>query len=281
MLLPALLVALTAFHIFLVRAHGIAEPESEEELTTVANNGKIYRFYPEHLWRSSLVFVGVFLILLALSKFGHIPSEPEAGKTAPDNYLPRPEWYYMWLFQLLTYFPGKWEAVGSLLIPFLGVGLLFALPFMAKPGRMGVRNRPVPLALGVTVLVGIVYLTVQGFAGAKPYGQTITVPDRALSASEQRGVFLYADRECAYCHQMNGRGGHRVGPDLSNVVPKRRSKEYLAKYIKDPKSINSTSIMPKYDLPAADLDALADYLMSLNGSLKEIAKDQVLPARVK
>src|SRR3954469_19827974 len=113
MLLPALLAAFTAFHIYLVRAHGIAEEPSEDPKTddriaavpqgrTVASQ-RVYRFYPEHLWRSSIVFVGVFLILLGLSRFGHIPREPGAG-TRVDAYLPRPEWYYMWLFQLLTYF---------------------------------------------------------------------------------------------------------------------------------------------------------------------------------
>src|SRR5439155_18011616 len=72
MLLPALLAAFTAFHIYLVRAHGVAEEETEEVTgdrpTEAGQPRRIYRFYPEHLWRSSIVFVGVFLILLGLSR---------------------------------------------------------------------------------------------------------------------------------------------------------------------------------------------------------------------
>src|SRR2546421_3164806 len=59
MLLPAILVAFIAFHIYLVRAHGIAEESSDTESSS-ATPEKVYRFFPEHLWRSSLVFVGVF-----------------------------------------------------------------------------------------------------------------------------------------------------------------------------------------------------------------------------
>ena len=150
MLLPALLVAMIAFHIYLVRAHGIAEEAADTEadghlspspgtpgggrgegsrvprqlvardesresphptLSRSTGRGlpettRPYRFFPEHLWRSSIVFVAVFLILLGLSFSGRIPREPVAG-TLVDSYLPRPEWYYMWLFQLLTLFPRK------------------------------------------------------------------------------------------------------------------------------------------------------------------------------
>src|SRR3954447_20003998 len=173
----------------------------------------------------------------------------------------------MWLFQLLILFHGKWEFGGSLIVPLLLVTLLFALPFLDRRStKLGVRNRPLPLAVGVTAIVALVYLTAMGFAGARPYGQTIPVPDRALSTTEQRGLFLYTDRECAYCHQINGQGGHRVGPDLSNAIAKRRTSEYLANYIHDPQSVNATSIMPKYELPEADLKALADFILALDFS---------------
>src|SRR5205823_5957543 len=116
MLLPALLVAFIAFHIYLVRAHGIAEestdePDASQHAGTEPQgaerssgavpgptpdhvNARVYRFFPEHLWRASIVFVAAFLVLIALSIFAPIPREPVAG-TQVDNYLPRPEWYYM------------------------------------------------------------------------------------------------------------------------------------------------------------------------------------------
>ncbi len=176
----------------------------------------------------------------------------------------------MWLFQLLTYFPGKWEAVGSLMIPFVGVTLMFTCQAVlhqssSRNSRIGTVNRPLPMAVGVMLIVGIIYLTFMGFAGAKPYGQTVAIPDRTLTTDEARGLYLYANRECSYCHQIDvDKGGHRVGPDLSNEIAKRHAKDYLVRYIKNPQSVNGTSIMPKYDLPEADLDALADFILSLD-----------------
>jgi ubiquinol-cytochrome c reductase cytochrome b subunit len=289
MLLPLLLAGLIAFHIFLVRLHGVAEHTNDESLGPAdaeplppapeAAPQKPYRFFPEHLFRASLVFAAIFLVLIGLTIWAHIPREPVAG-TQVDNYLPRPEWYYMWLFQLLTYFPGKSEAVGSLAIPLLGLLLLLGVPFFGRRNnRLGVRNRPLPLAIGVTAIVGLTFLTVMGFAGAEPYGQVFVVPNRTLTASEMHGLRVYANRECAYCHQIDGQGGHRVGPDFSNLLAKHPTREYLERYIRDPQLVNRTSIMPKYDLPDSDLSALTDFLLSLDGSkfgFKTLTRQQVL-----
>jgi ubiquinol-cytochrome c reductase cytochrome b subunit len=170
----------------------------------------------------------------------------------------------MWLFQLLTYFSGSWEPVGSLALPAFGVALLFAVPFLGKGKAQRAADRPLALAAGVSCVIAIVYLTLMGFAGARPYGKEIPVPARQLTASEQRGVYLFADRDCAYCHQIGGRGGHRTGPDLANTISKDRSREYIARYVKNPQAISRTSIMPKYNLPDADLHALADFVLALD-----------------
>ena len=170
----------------------------------------------------------------------------------------------MWLFQLLTYFPGRWEWVGSLVLPALGVALLFALPFLERSKVQGVAGRPIAVAIGVTFLIAIAFLSIQGFEGTLPYGKVIPAPNRQLTAEEQHGMAIFADRDCAYCHQIDGKGGHRVGPDLANVAARHRSEDYLVGYIRNPQSISRTSIMPKYDLPDAELHALAKFLLSLD-----------------
>ena len=249
LLLPALLVAFAAFHIYLVRVHGLFEARPSA-------SGGTYRFYPEHLLRAGLVFAAVLLAIVLLALWSPPPREAIAG-TLMDSYLPRPEWYFMWLFQLLTYFPGRWEVIGSVAVPVLGAALLLAVPRIATV-------RPLAVAAGVTAVVGVVHLSLLGFGGAREYGRTIVGPQRPLTLSEARGLSLYVDRECAYCHQIRGRGGHRIGPDLSNVPAKRRTSDYLAAYIKNPQSVSATSIMPKYDLADSDLQALADFLLSLD-----------------
>ncbi|MGD9304023.1 MAG: cytochrome b N-terminal domain-containing protein [Desulfobacterales bacterium] len=259
LVLPALTAIFILFHVYLVRVHDIAghaeEKSSEEEET--------YRFFPEHLFRCSVAFGVVIGIIFFLAVFADVPLENVAGTVDPA-YLPRPEWYYMWLFQLLTFFPGKFEIVGSLVIPIAGVIVLFCLPFLSKTDLRGMADRPLATAVGVTCLVGVVYLTLMGFEGARSYGKVIVVPDRQLTQYEREGLKIYTDRECAYCHHIMGRGGRMQGPDLSNVVAKGRTKEWLKKFIKDPQAISPWSIMPKYDLKEQDLNSLSDFILALD-----------------
>jgi len=265
LVLPALTGLLIAVHIYLVRFHGIAAPHGPAAPDAAAPpSGKAgYHFYPEHLARSSVAFAAVFGLILLLAVYGRIPKEDVAGTVDPA-YLPRPEWYFMWLFQLLTFFSGSTEAIGSLVVPLAGIIALLLLPFMSRTDLRGAADRPIATAVGVTCLAGVFYLTLMGLAGARPYGQSVTVPDRPLTASETRGLKLFVERDCAYCHHILSRGGRREGPDLSNVSAKGRSREWLGRFIKDPQSVSRWSIMPKYDLSEPELNALADFVLSLD-----------------
>jgi ubiquinol-cytochrome c reductase cytochrome b subunit len=205
----------------------------------------------------------VFGIIFLLAVFAEVPLENVAGTVDPA-YLPRPEWYYMWLFQILTFFPGKFEIIGSLVVPIVGIIILFCLPFLSKTDLRGMADRPLATAVGITCLVCVIYLTLMGFEGARQYGRVIVVPDRQLTPSEQKGLNVYVERECAYCHHIAGRGGRIQGPDLSNVVARGRSKEWLTKFIKDPQAVSPWSIMPKYDLKEQDLNNLSDFILALN-----------------
>lgn len=260
LILPGLMFMLIAVHIYLMRLHGMAaesEPEEKPE--------RVNRFYPEHLSRASVAFVLVLIVLIGLSIFAGVPLQDEAGTLDPE-YLPRPEWYYMWLFQLLTYFPGHWEAVGSLLIPFVGMVILFTVPWLGRTPYRRISDRPLAAAFGISGIVAVVYLTITAFAGVQPYGKIIPIPDRSLSASERQGLSMFVENECAYCHQIRGRGGIRQGPDLANMAKKNRTVDELTVFIKDPQKVSSTSIMPKYDLPSAELRSLAEFILALDSS---------------
>jgi ubiquinol-cytochrome c reductase cytochrome b subunit len=225
-----------------------------------------------------VAFGGVIGIIFFLAVFADVALENVAGTVDPA-YLPRPEWYYMWLFQLLTFFPGKFEFFGSLVIPIGVIIILFGLPFLSRTDLRGMADRPLATAVGITSLVGVVYLTLMGFEGARSYGDVIVVPDRQLTQSEQKGLKIYSNRECAYCHHILGRGGRIQGPDLSNVVVKNRTKDWLRRFIKDPQAISPWSIMPKYDLSQEELSDLADFILSLDFEsygAKRISRQEVI-----
>ena len=264
LILPACLLLLMTVHIYLIRIHNISDPRERLAGEVLPpSNGKPYRFYPEHIHRSTLAFGLVFAGLLLAANYAPPHVEARAGTFIPD-YLPRPEWYYMWLFQLLTYFTGSWEMIGSLFLFGGGLVMLFGVPFFSESRLKGVGNRPVSLAVAATFMVCIVYLTLMAYSEAAPYNKLLTLPDKPMSEQARRGMFLYAERECSYCHNIMGKGGHRTGPDMSNMVRKGRNEQYLADYIKNPLKIYASSTMPAYDLTPEQLKDMAAFLLSLD-----------------
>ncbi len=77
-------------------------------------------FYPDVLFKDAVISLIIFLILIALAYFVGAPLE-ERADPADTNYTPRPEWYFLFLFQLLKYFPGQLEVIGVVVIPTLAI----------------------------------------------------------------------------------------------------------------------------------------------------------------
>lgn len=264
LVLPACLLLFMAVHIYLIRIHNLSDPR--ERLAGEAlppHTGKPYRFYPEHTNRSSLGFGALFILLLLLAAYVAPPMEEPAGTFIAD-YLPRPEWYYMWLFQLLTYFTGSWELIGTLVLFAGGLIMLFGVPFFSESKLKGVANRPISVAAAASFTLCVVYLTVMAYSEAAPYNKTILLPGRTLTAEETKGLYSYVEQECSYCHNIQGEGGHRTGPDMGNMARKKRTPEYLAEYIKDPKSKMASTTMPDYDMSKEQLENIAAFLLALD-----------------
>ena len=99
LILPACLLMLMAVHIYLIRVHNLSDPRERLAGECLPPpSGQPYRFYPEHTNRTTLAFGCIFVGLLLLASYAPPHMEARAGTFIPD-YLPRPEWYYMWLFQ--------------------------------------------------------------------------------------------------------------------------------------------------------------------------------------
>lgn len=258
LLLPALTALLIMIHMYLVRLHDISyhgAPQGKDD--------KPYLFFPDHALKAAVAFLVVLGVMIILSLVSP-PTQEAVARTPDPTYLPRPEWYYMWLFKLLTYFEGGAELIGSFVIPLGLLALLVALPFLSKSHSQEPSSRPLVLAVAGACLVAVVYLTAMGVAESKPYGQVVVVPAEKLSPQAIRGLRLWVEKDCAYCHQIMGRGGHRVGPDMSNIVAKGRTRKYLVDFIRNPQKTKPLSIMPKYDLNPQELEALGSFLLSLD-----------------
>ncbi len=195
-------------------------------------------FFPDVLFKDAFVSLLVFLVLIALAYFIGAPLEERAdpGDTA---YTPKPEWYFLFLFQLLKYFPGELEVIGVVVIPTLVIVLLFALPFLDRSSRRHFVNRPLVTGATALVLVGAVLLTVVSIREAPPPAEK-TEGDRTAA--------LYAEN-CATCH------GASItvppGTNLHAVIAEGKHEG-----------------MPTWsgDLTSDQIDALAGFILSPGGS---------------
>ena len=130
----------------LARAAGLASGKDDPRV--------VEDFWPDQLARNAVFSLAVVASLALLAAYRPAPLDAPADPTV--NYLPRPDWYFLFLFQLLKYFEGPFVLVGTVLIPGLVLAFLFALPLL---DRGAVRS---PLAPQRAPLVALVYGIVAG-----------------------------------------------------------------------------------------------------------------------
>jgi len=171
----------------------------------------------------------VFLVGLGLWCY-YRPAPLEAQADPSQPYGARPEWYFMFLFQLLRYFHGPYEIVGTFVLPTVFFLVLFFWPFLDRNPRRNPRQRPVAMSLLSLGTVGLIGLTI--FAIATDVRMTEpaqAVAKAATPAAEPAGAIQRADvarvynNNCAACHGVDGSGKQiRAGmptiPDLTSLA---------------------------------------------------------------
>ncbi len=270
LLLPPATVALILLHVFLVRKHGVAPQPGDEKLPKKP-------FYPGQVWKDTFAIFVAFAVLYGLAVAAHVPLEKLADPT-DRTYIPRPDWYFLFLFQLLKFFEGPLEVVGAIILPTVAIVALLAIPFVDRGKATHVRQRTV--AMGVMLLGALTWggLTYSAWAATpEPLGghfdatmvqpwqemtpKELSKPGAAAPAEAVAAAKLYARLACGACHQVNGEGG-KSGPSL-NGVRFRRERDWLVGHFHDPQKYSPGTPMPPYKLPQAQMDQLVNWLMAL------------------
>ncbi len=119
------------------------------------NEGQFYPHYFFEILVMVLFTVEVVLILAALFP-------PAVGREIDFSvqYSPRPEWYFLFLYQLTKYFPGKWTFVGAVLLPCLAFSILLLAPFLDSGRETGLRKRKIAAVAGFGLLTAVMCLTI-------------------------------------------------------------------------------------------------------------------------
>ena len=259
LLLPPATTFLIALHVYLVRKHGVAPAPGDETRPR-------RKFYPEQAFRDTLAIFAAFVILFVLAVVARVPLERLADPT-DTTYIPRPDWYFLFLFQTLKFFEGPLEVLGSVVLPGLAVLALLLLPFFDRSQIVRVTRRTTAFAA-----VALAALAWTGLTAAA----VITTPKPAiqadvdfsaptgwmeLSPQELAGLGYFRRENCVSCHSM-GDDKQKVGPDLANTRT-RKSAAWMIEHFKRPSAMVPGSSMPPINLSNAQLNALAAFLLKL------------------
>ena len=294
--LPGLIVVLLIVHIYLFRRHGLTAKEPKR--------GPDCAFWPDQVLKDAVaclaVMAAVLFLILKPRLFGQgeLGAELGAPADASEPYsAARPEWYFLFLFQFLKYFPGGTEIWGAIVIPTIVMGVLFFIPFLGK-WKLGHRFN---LGFLFAMFAGISLLTWLAIADdrRKPeYRVAVQSADRDAERIKElakaegiplsgaasllredaytQGPKLFA-RNCATCHRFDGHDGLGKTPtnapsasDLSGFA----SREWLTGLI-DPAHIDTAQYFGNSKLREGKMvkfvkKDVANYSAEQKASLKKV-----------
>lgn len=253
-LLPILTLLLVAWHIRQVHHLGVTPPwvrvDEEDKVE------KPQKLHPDQTARVAVGALVLTAVLIWLSFRFPAPLEPRANPF-DTAYKPHPDFYVLWLHELVGLFPPHLEFIGSFILPTLFIALLLIVPFLDRsPERHPLKRLPV-ITTGLTILVAIIALNIKGM-------EALPHPER-LPPLAERGKELFVELRCYTCHGING-GGGPVGPDLG--FGGKRDPKKVETILRNPETFDIHTVMPAYDLPPHEMRALVTYIVSIGPNSK-------------
>jgi ubiquinol-cytochrome c reductase cytochrome b subunit len=217
-LLPAALIGFVVAHLYLMRRHGISGPIRSVD-------GPTRPFYPYQAVRDTVAAAAVFALLVTFALMFRVPLDAVADP-ADAKYIPRPEWYFLSLFQLLKYFPGRLEAIATIVIPSLVIGGLLLLPFLDRRPDRHPLKRPLVVAGFALLGSGVVALTWLGLKDTPAHADPARWTTLAIAGAE-----FVQDQRCQTCHRIGG-----AADPIANMRL-RKGPEWVIDHVRDPETI--------------------------------------------
>jgi menaquinol-cytochrome c reductase cytochrome b/c subunit len=183
--------------------------------------GKTEAFLPNFLlkeWMVGAVFLIGFLVLTVVHP---APLEKEADPTAA-GYIPLPDWYFLFLYQLLkySYASGDYVVIGTVVMPGLAFGALLLAPWLDRGPERRPYKRPIASGLMLLAVIATVYLTwesvvTHNWEEAAKQGEIVNPPGEEPQVKidqESEGYQIYSNQSCISCHGDNLQGGSAAPP---------------------------------------------------------------------
>ena len=222
-LLPALLVAFLALHIYAFRRHGLTVHDPKHAPDTT--------FWPDQVLRDAVACLAVLAVVLLLAIFKgaelSAPADPAVKFDAA-----RPEWYFLFLFRFLRFHAVESLGLtfGAIVVPGILMGILTIMPLTAKVmGGVGHSLNKAfiwAMAIGIAVLTGMAFYEDANdrdhqAALAEAHREAARTRELAAGPSKipvegavsllRRDPFAQGPRlfeqHCASCHRYDGHNG--------------------------------------------------------------------------
>jgi ubiquinol-cytochrome c reductase cytochrome b subunit len=282
--IPGLLIGFVCLHLLMVLKLGINEWPMPGRLVRRATYVNEYHaltrkdgapFVPFAVWKD-LFFAAFILLAVAACAAWFGPFGP-AGKPDPTiiQTVPKPDYFFLWLYALLSLLPPSMETPALLVGPVLVILGLLLLPFLSGEGEKSWKRRPI--AVLTVLLLAITLGTFTHLAEYAPWSPQMNawsgaaIPDRFLnhtSAVERQGALVFQSKQCRNCHSLGENGGQR-GPALDSVAV-RLTQDQLIRQV-----IQGGGNMPAYgkNLTPAETTALVAFLETLHPKGQAPARD--------
>jgi quinol---cytochrome c reductase cytochrome c subunit, bacillus type len=223
-----------------------------EEYELLKKKGK--PFFPYAVLKDSTMALIVVAVIIVMSIVLGAEQGPKADPTT-TTYVPRPEWYFFFLFELLRVLkPPALVPIATIGIPTICMVLLLLLPFYDRNPERRPERRPIAATAGIMTIVAMAYLTYSGAVAGSP-----TEIDLKVAPQYEAGKEVVAGSGCLACHKLGDNGNNGPGPELTHIGARIPRAAIIRSVEIGP------SIMPSFrELPPKKLNELADFLSSLN-----------------
>ena len=271
--IPGLLIAFVGLHLLLVLKLGVNEWPMPGRLVRRATYISEYHeltqngipFVPGVVGKEML-FSGFILLSIAACAMFFGPFGP-SGQPDPTiiQTLPRPDYFFLWLYAILSLLPPSLETPVLLIGPVIVLTVLLTLPFFSGEGEKSWRRRPI--AVLTILLVAVALGTFTHLAEYAPWSPVMDawsgdlIPANFLkgrTALQRHGALVFQVKQCHNCHALGGVGGQR-GPALDRVALQLTQDQLIRQVIQ------GGGNMPAYgkNLSPAETTALVAFLETL------------------
>src|SRR5918912_667681 len=165
-------------------------------------------FFPVVPFGGAIYILATAIALVVLALTSRAPLQHPADPLNHEQINPRPEWYFLFLFQILKIFQGPLELIGTAVIPAVIGLVLLGLPFYDRNWSRRAARRPVAISLAGLAVAGLLYLTYQPIAdtaalqaSANAYSETV------LAQPTWTNVHAIFAKNCVGCHVGASLGG--------------------------------------------------------------------------